>query len=279
MSQTPAGQSLFTVSGSITFGSASCTLQRSNDDMDSSMMWVDYTGKVEVTNNQDVTSSNWMTLPRDSNPSSATTTAGLSPKPSGVTSSHYKPVPFPGVGLVVWFGYSEMRFLGPDSTEYSISYPSSISSSCRPPSSHTHNTVIMITDGISSVTMGRRSNSTISCLVNVAFDWSASTYDATMLTVTPNTYPNWHNVYNWHNTAQDANGGDLLWTVNGKPAWVRARATLERAQLCLSHASMPSRPKAGPALTLRACVRSAVLERQYAPGHGHDRQRVPAELQ
>ena len=92
--------------------------------------------------------------------------------------------------------------------------------------------------------------------------------------------PNTNNqVSNWHNTEQDANGGDLLWTVNGKPAWVRARATLERAQLCLSHASMPSRPKAGPALTLRACVRSAVLERQYAPGHGHDRQRVPAELQ
>jgi hypothetical protein len=140
----------------------------------------------------------------------------------------------------------------------------------------------MITDGISSVTMGRRVYyaSTISCLVNVAFDWSASTYDATMLTVTPITNPNTNNqVSNWHNTEQDANGGDLLWTVNGKPAWVRARATLERAQLCLSHASMPSRPKAGPALTLRACVRSAVLERQYAPGHGHDRQRVPAELQ
>ena len=249
MSQTPAGQSLFTVSGQITFGSRSCTLYRRNDDMDSSMMWVDYTGKVEVTNNQDVTSSNWMTLPRDSNPSSATATAELSPKPSGVTSSHYKPVPFPGVGLVVWFGYSKMRFLGPDSTEHSISYPSSISSSCRPQSYHTYNTVIMITDGISSVTMGRRSGSTISCLVHVAFDWSASTYDATMLTVTPianpNTYSNW--VSNWHGTEQDANGGDLLWTVNGKPAWVRARDS-KRAQLRSAHrlpaprehASMPT---------------------------------------
>merc|ERR1711935_1080257 len=83
MSQTPAGQSLFTVSGGITFGSRSCTLQISNDDMDSSMMWVDYTGKVETTNNQNVASSNWMTLPRDGFPSSASAQAGLSPRASG----------------------------------------------------------------------------------------------------------------------------------------------------------------------------------------------------
>lgn len=227
MSQTPAGQSLFTVSGEIEFGSRSCTLTYSNDDMDSSMMWVDYTGKVETTNSQDVASYNWMTLPRDGTPSSASAQANLSPMASGVNNL-YKPVPFPGVGLVVWFGYSEMRFLGPDSTTtYTISYPSSISSACRPPSSTAYNTMIMITDGISSVTMGRRSSITISCLVHVAFDWSASTYDATMLTITPIANPNTNNqVSNWHDTEEDANRGDLLWTVNGKPAWVRARATL-----------------------------------------------------
>tara|TARA_B100000767_G_scaffold264697_1_gene279910 strand:+ start:139 stop:867 length:729 start_codon:yes stop_codon:yes gene_type:complete len=227
MSQTPAGQSLFTVSGEIEFGSRSCTLTISNDDMDSSMMWVDYTGKVETTNSQDVASYNWMTLPRDGTPSSASAQANLSPMASGVNNL-YKPVPFPGVGLVVWFGYSDMRFLGPDSTTtYTISYPSSISSACRPPSSTAYNTMIMITDGISSVTMGLRSGSTISCLVHVAFDWSASTYDATMLTITPIANPNTNNqVSNWHNTEEDANRGDLLWTVNGKPAWVRARATL-----------------------------------------------------
>jgi len=223
MSQTPAGQSLFTVSGGITFGSKSCTLNKPNDDMDSSMMWVDYTGKVETTNSQNVASTNWMTLPRGSTPSSATAQAGLSPMASGINSanSYYKPVPFPGVGLVVWFGASEMRFLGPDSTTtYTISYPSSISSYCRPPSSTQSNTVIMITDGISSVTMGRRSGTTIGCLVHVAFDWSASTYDATMLTVTPIANPNTNNqVSDWHDTEEDANSGDLLWTVNGKPAW------------------------------------------------------------
>ena len=187
------------------------------------MMWVDYTGKVETTNNQNVASSNWMTLPRDGIPSDASAQAGLSPMASGV-SNLYKPVPFPGVGLVVWFGPSEMRFRGPDSTTYTISYPSSISFACRPPSSTTYNVMIMITDGISSVTMGRRSGTTIGCLAHVAFDWSASTYDATMLTVTP--IANNNQVSNWHNTEQDANSGDLLWTVNGKPAWVRARATL-----------------------------------------------------
>jgi len=179
-------------------------------------VWVDYTGKVETTNNQNVASSNWMTLPRDGFPSSASAQAGLSPRASG-TSNLYKPVPFPGVGLVVWFGPSEMRFRGPDSTTYTISYPSSISSACRPPSSTTYNVMIMITDGISSVTMGRRSGTTIGCLAHVAFDWSASTYDATMLTVTP--IANNNQVSNWHNTEQDANSGDLLWTVNGKPAW------------------------------------------------------------
>ena len=178
---------------------------------------------------------------------------------SGINSanSYYKPVPFPGVGLVVWFGASEMRFLGPDSTTtYTISYPSSISSLCRPLSSKTYNVMIMITDGISSVTMGRRSSTTIGCLVHVAFDWSASTYDATMLTVTPIANPNTNNqVSNWHNTEEDANSGDLLWTVNGKPAWVRARATLNALSCACpararEHASMRAcQPTAGPALT------------------------------
>jgi hypothetical protein len=59
MSVTPAGQSLFTTNGSpMAFeGSVVCTLTYSNDDMDSTMMWVDYTGKVDRTNYQNPTSS------------------------------------------------------------------------------------------------------------------------------------------------------------------------------------------------------------------------------
>ena len=270
MSQTPAGQSLFTVSGGITFGSRSCTLNIGNDDMDSSMMWVDYTGKVETTNGQNVASTSWMTLPRDGTPSSASAQAGLSPMASGVN-TFYKPVPFPGVGLVVWFGPSEMRFLGPDSTTtYTISYPSSISANCRPLSSgtNTYNIMIMITDGISSVTMGRRprSSTTISCLVHVAFDWSASTYDATMLTVTPIANPNTNNqVTNWHDTEQDANDGDLLWTVNGKPAWVRTRATLNTLS-CACPARAREHASLQPA-QLSPCAR--VFGAQYSSGRMH----------
>jgi hypothetical protein len=223
MSITPAGQSLFTTNGApIAFeGLVLCTLTHSNDDMDSTMMWVDFTGKVDMTNTRNPISSTWMTLPRGSSPASATNAGILSPQPSGVSSSS-RPVPFPGAGntggIVVWLDASQIRF-AVESTDYAFAYPTNYPSACAPSTAFNQN--IFVTDGISSVTVGRRSGTTIQCLTTLTFDWSAAVYSASMVTCT-GTHANYNSNTppNFHDTEEDANGGDLLWTVNGKPAYV-----------------------------------------------------------
>jgi hypothetical protein len=145
-----------------------------------------------------------MTLPRGSNPTSATAAATLSPQPSGVSSAS-KPVPFPGAGstagIVVWLDADRIRFVA-DSTHYAFTYPTNFPSACRPTASCSSycNQHIFVTDGISSVTVGRRSGNTVQCLTTLAFDWSAATYSASMVTCTgthadynSNTPPNFHN--------------------------------------------------------------------------------------
>ena len=228
MQTVPAGQSVMVVSGEIMFGTRSCVMQFGNDDMDSTMMWSDYTGRVERTNSQNAASNDWYTLPRDGTPILPGGYTALSPKPSGVP-SYSRPVPFPGAGvaggMVVWFDPSMIRFESTDG-QHAFGYPLSVPTTCRPLSGATANRHIFITDGISSVTMGRRGASTtaaVECLVHIAFEWSASLYTEDMLTITLIEGPYSNRPVNWHNTEQDANGGDLLWTVNGKPAWVRAR--------------------------------------------------------
>jgi hypothetical protein len=229
----------------------------SNDDMDSTMMWSDLTGKVQRDNSMEATSNNWFTLPRDANPSTAGAFAPLNPKPENVTRYSF-PVPFPAAGTaggkVVWFDNSSMHFLDRGSP-ITIPFPSSVPANCRPlspactsvtgpagtplpPSGmscdywNSTNKHIFITDGVNSVTMGQRdaSRNNIICLVNIAFDWSAPSYTASMLTVTgmASGYNMSSKPVNWHSTEQDANGGDLLWTVDGKPAWVRASERVSR---------------------------------------------------
>ena len=58
------------------------------------------------------------------------------------------------------------------------------------------------------------------CAVVLSFDWSSPTYDSSMLSATANTTrlsipPNGR----WMDTEEDHMGGDLLWTVLGKPSY------------------------------------------------------------
>ena len=71
---------------------------------------------------------------------------------------------------------------------------------------------VFVTDGVNSVTVGRRSASE-TCLTVLTFDWSASTYTSSMMTASSTVTSGMNNPPNWHGTEQDSMGGDVLWTV------------------------------------------------------------------
>ena len=241
MSQTPAGQSLFDIPGGAAprlEGSSICTLNRGNDDMDSTYMWADLTGKVCTDQSTNfVGSNNWMTLERSGVTASATvsprakiwTTAdGTNLYRPPAAGSNDKPIPFPGSGVpggtVVWLSSTSIRFRV-EGVDYALNYPAEIPTSCRPSTSTNQN--IFVTDGISSVTIGRKatgSTSVPTCMNVLSFDWSASSYTQAMLSVVAVTSSSialnpLSGSWNWHTTEEDVMGGDLLWTVRGKPCW------------------------------------------------------------
>ena len=236
MTQTPPGQSLFDLpTGSLAFvGSKVCSLTWSNDDNDNTMMWVDYTGRQRRDNGHTTYYNDWFVTPRDSwlgTGSSSmyryiwggTSQSGSQYLPSAQTGSwnHYeKPVPFPGSGMpngtVVWFGQNSLYFRA-GGADVEINYPSQMSN-CKPQHTSSDNVNLFITDGINRVTIGKRSGN-LQCLTVLTFDWTAETYDFNMLTATTTQTSNFQNPANWHNTEEDFMGGDLLWTVQGKPCW------------------------------------------------------------
>lgn len=119
--QRPAGQSLFGLpSGTMQLeGSTLCTMVMSNDDMDSTMMWVTLDGKVKTNNGLDTGGANWVTFSRaDMRRGAQAGSAGYLwgdkanlYRPIGV-SAYDKPIPFPGSGwsggTVVWLGSSNV---------------------------------------------------------------------------------------------------------------------------------------------------------------------------
>jgi len=237
MSTTPAGQSLFdTPTGSMAFsGSRTCSLTWSNDDADTTYMWVDFTGRVKSDNGYLTNDQTWFTIPRNSYPSTGstsnrryiwgTTSTTHDYYPSSMSSSmgnYARPVPFPGSGhaggTVVWLGASSVFFKA-DGTDYSFAYPSSMSTACKPAATSSYNTNAFVTDGVNTLTVVRRSSSTIQCLTVLTFDWSAATYSSSMLTATTSVTSGISSPANWHGTEQDAMGGDMLWTVKGKPCY------------------------------------------------------------
>ena len=232
MTTSPPGQSLFSVStsGISLSGSPSCVMNYENDDMDSTLMWVDLKGKVMTANSQDATLMNWMTLPRD----------GTSPSTSqhyiwGSASEHWPsslsslatPVPFPGAGtaagIVVWFDTSHIRFRTAQDGSFEFTYPSAMSS-CLPDLTDA-NKMVWVTDGVNTVLVGKyddtRQLTSLSCAYTLTFDWSAAAYTSSMVTATsagtPTLYLGAHS--NHHATEEDSMKGDLLWTVNGKPSF------------------------------------------------------------
>lgn len=235
MTQTPAGQSLFDVpSGSMgLIGSKLCTLTLGNDDMDSTLMWADFTGKVCRTNEEYTSYKIFNTLPRDANTAfsapaasylwSTDSTAAASAaganlyRPTSGISSTDKPIPFPGSGVpggtVVWLGTNKVAFRM-EGVDYSFDYPASMTANANCKHANSRNSQAFITDGISSVAIARWDL----CLSVLRFDWSAPTYTASMLSATVTTgsfvQPN-----NLHSTEQDVMSGDLLWTVKGRPCW------------------------------------------------------------
>lgn len=235
-SQSPPTQSIFTVSGSVSMqGSKVCSTFYANDDSDQTYMWVDFTGRQGGTNQMQTTNQNWFVIPRDTWPSTRSssdfkyvwgTTSYSDPLhvPSSL-GSYDKFVPLPrsghAAGVVVWFG-SSIRFKAYGS-DYSLSYPSDMPSSCMPDYSSTYNVNVFITDGINVVGVGRRSSYSLSCIAWLTFDWSASTYGDSMVTVSSSATSGFSSPTTWHDTEEDAMGGDLLWTVNGRTAWYESK--------------------------------------------------------
>ena len=233
----PAGQSIFDVpSGRMALvGDTLCTLTHNNDDMDSTLMWATLDGKVKSTNNGDTTSSDWYTFSRDdmvaAPPGSQGNLWGSDAnfyRPLGIGNND-KPIPFPrsGVagGTVVWLSSAELRFrmAGAD---YTLPYPSTLPYECT---RHLNTSLgrvdlygggsVYVTDGISSVAIGWRDGTALTCLAVLTLDWNAPTYTAAMLSASVPS-GGFGAPSNWHVTEEDAMGGDLLWTVRGRPCWL-----------------------------------------------------------
>lgn len=244
MSQTPKGQSIFDLPTGVQgfeTGTNVCSTQWSNDDSDQVSMWVDLEGRVGSTNPLTTTEMSYFVVPRDSFPSYpaasalryiwGTTTADSStihyPHTFATSMGAYaRPIPFPRSGMtngvVVWLGPTTV-FFRVDFVDYSFSYPTEMQTCLPEASTATYNSNVFVTDGISSLTVGRQSGSTngvLTCLTVMRFDWSASPYTASMITASPVatsglSNPDWTAMY----SEEDYIGGDLLWTVKGKPSW------------------------------------------------------------
>ena len=245
MTQSPPGQSLFDVpSGTIAFvGSKLCTMTYNNDDMDSTMMWVTLEGKIKRDNGYDTTGRTYFTFSRDLMTATGVPSqsadyiwAGDADRyrPSGTLNSCAKPIPFPGSGYtngtVVWLQNNALMFKAAG-TDYSIPWASTgIPRTCYSDlSTCSNNAYVFVTDGISSFSIGRRNNANMRCYFTVQIDWTAPTYDSSMLNVTVVRSANyWWSIStstigspaHWHGTEQDSMAGDLLWTVKGKPAYI-----------------------------------------------------------
>ena len=236
MSTAPAGQSLFDVPGVMALeGTKLCTWNRPNDDMDSSLMWADFSGRVKFDAREYTHDNRWFPFPRSAMTATSQPRAqtlwgddDFLYRPNGVGTGA-KPIPFPGSGVaggtVVWLSNIGVKFRV-NGVDFAWPYPANMPTTCvntlQRVGGTFRNTNVLVTDGISSVAIGKRSGSTISCMSVLRIDWSAAEYTADMLSATAVTgtvvAPT-----NWHNTEEDAMGGDLLWTVKGKPCWLSER--------------------------------------------------------
>ena len=192
MTQQPAGQSLFDVpSGTMTLeGSRLCTTRYSNDDMDSTMMWVTLEGKVLSSNSYNTNAADWFTLTRDQvedgyngpmlNSASRSYLWGADAelyRPTGL-GSYDKPIPFPASGhvggTVVWFTSSGIKFRN-SAQDYSFPYPSALPAcvDIRLLSRAGVNGLVYVTDGISTVMLATRTSNSLTCMSILNFDWSA----------------------------------------------------------------------------------------------------------
>lgn len=258
MTTTPKGQSIFdTPDGTQSFvtGTNECVLYYYNDDNDNTMMWVDLSGRQGALNTMATTTAlQYFVVPRGSNPGSVvdgnknylwgstSTTDQHFPSTIAGVSPYARPIPFPRSGMpngvVVWLDSKALHFRA-DGMDYTMPYPTAMTSGCttsddtntnprptccRPRAdAFVYNVNVFISDGISSVTIGRRiayATDDMQCAVVLSFDWSSPTYDSSMLSATANTTrlsipPNGR----WMDTEEDHMGGDLLWTVLGKPSY------------------------------------------------------------
>ena len=260
MSLSPPGQSvLYTPTGdtgNLVDGTQTCTLEGNNDDNDHTSMWVDFTGRQMYDNafstGSIATSQDFHVIPRNGwksygvdpstgsavdlkyiwGTSSTTDTPHFPSTLSGSFIGFEKPIPFPRSGepggTVVWLSSSSIFFRS-DGTDYSLPYPANLDYSCLPDISSNYMTNIFVTDGVNKVTVGRRSGNTISCLAVLEFDWSSSDYSSSSTVSIGNWYSSVAAPPYWHDTEEDFYGGDLLWTVNGRPA------LLHLLQLRLGH--------------------------------------------
>ena len=256
MSTTPAGQSLFDVPDGQApglVGSSKCVWSQSFSlTADTTMMWVDFTGK-QYGHNSNIAyaatwGNAWWTLGRDSGSDLTAVAANgrLDSASTGYQSTaathtptsvnwYGRPIPMPGSGVsggtVVWLDSTNKIAFKVGGTQYAFDYPTDFPSQCRPTASWSADSnKFYITDGINNIGVGVRGNSDASTITNYAIltiDWSASPYSAAMFTasvvdvsaVALTGAGDGVTSFKWHHSASDHMNGDLLWTVKGKPSW------------------------------------------------------------
>lgn len=247
MSTDPPGQSIFVlptgthVPSSNSFPSKVCTMTYSVDDMDNTMMGPDLAGLVQHYGSTEFWHPSWTKASRTIAP----TTSGtgwtrtntnlwtlypdiMPDNPTGSNSyasmqasfRYGKPVPFPYAGTpngIMVFFTTENIYFKIDDTNYAFAYPTGFSTYCKGYTDSTYNWAIYITDGVSSVGIYRRNNNF--CAEVLDFDWAADTYTAAMITRRAGvSVPTWPT--QMYDTEEDFMGGDLLWTVAGKPSYL-----------------------------------------------------------
>jgi parallel beta-helix repeat protein len=188
--------SIFTMDGALTLDSRNCLFFNYNDDMDSTILWTDLTGKIETDNGQETSGANWYTWNRDG--SEDMVPAYLPDRPGGL-GNYARPVPLPAAEKTVWFDWENSLVVwGGGSATFS-------ELGLDPGTFSSYYSFYFISDGVNMIHAGPTSGSAARLL----------TFDFVDDSVSSEAVDSFHPPNGWWGTEEDS-FGHVLYTVNGR---------------------------------------------------------------